>query len=84
VICPPGEQSFRVRLRLRMGGRVVGRKRLRLTTGETRRVKVKLSRRARRAIRRKGSVRIIVVAVARSQTGGDSIRSRTKIRVLAR
>ena len=84
VICPPGEQSFRVRLRLRLGSRVIGRKRLMLNTGETRRVAVKLSRRARRLLRRKRSLRITVVAVARNQAGGGSTTSRTSIRVLAR
>jgi hypothetical protein len=82
--CPPGEQSCLVQLRLRAGGRVIGRRSVTLATGQTRRVAVPLNRGARRAIRHRHSLRAVAIAVVRNQAGGKPTTSRKPIRILAR
>jgi hypothetical protein len=84
ISCAPGEQSCRVRLNLRLGSRVIARRTLALSTGETRRVGLKLSRAARRTLRRRGELRVTAVAVVRNQAGGEPVSERTSIRVDAR
>jgi hypothetical protein len=65
VSCPRGERLCRVDLRLRRRGATVARKKFRVAGGETRRVSLRLTRKARRRLVRSGSLRVTAVATAR-------------------
>jgi hypothetical protein len=82
VSCPRGERVCRVDLRLRRKGVTLARKRLRVAGGKTRRVSMRLNRRARRQLVRAGSLRVKAVAIARDNAANRGT-TRTTIRLLA-
>jgi hypothetical protein len=77
---------LRVRLRLPRRGsaaalRTVGRASFKVVAGESKRVRVRLKRRARRVVRRKGRVRVRLVAVVEDAAGNErKLRKRLRLR----
>jgi hypothetical protein len=82
VSCPRGERICRVALRLRHKGTTVASTKVRVAGGKTRRVSLRLTRSARRLLRRSGSLRVTAVAAARDLAANQAT-TRTRIRVLA-
>jgi hypothetical protein len=82
VSCPAGEAMCSVDVRVRRSGVTVARKRVQVRGGKTRAVRLRLTRSARRRLARRGSMRVVVVAVARDAAGNRKT-SRVRIRVLA-
>ena len=83
VACPSGELRCRVALRLRFAGHDAAERTVTLAGGKTRRFGVELSQRARRALARKGSLRVTAIAVARD-AAGNARTTRTSIRLTPR
>ena len=78
----------RIRLRFRADAtaaalRTVGRAKFDIAAGDDKRVKLRLKRRARRLVRRKGRVKVRVVAIV-EDAAGNSRRLRDKLRLRAR
>ncbi len=71
-----------MRLRLRLAGRDVADRTVAVNGGRSRRVRLELSRRARRALARNGSLRVTAVATARDLAGNQAT-TRTSIRLIA-
>ena len=73
-----------VRLRLRFPAgalRTVGRAEFKITAGESKRVRLRLTKRARRLVRREGRVRVRVVAVVHDTAGNRrTLRKRLTLR----
>ena len=82
VSCPRGELVCRVDLRLRRKGTTVARKKFRVAGGHTRRVSLRLTRKARRRLLRSGSLRVTAVAAARD-LAANRATTRTRLRLLA-
>jgi hypothetical protein len=82
VACPAAEQNCRITLRLRLAGRDVAARTMDVSGGETRTFKLKLSRRALRAIVQRGSLRLTAVSAGRDPAGNRAT-TRTSIRLLA-
>jgi hypothetical protein len=82
VSCPRGERLCRINLRLRRQGATVARKKFRVAGGKTRRVSLRLNRKARRRLLRTGSLRVTAVAAARD-LAANGATTRTRIRLLA-
>jgi hypothetical protein len=82
VTCRRNEQFCRVDLKLRRGGGVVGRKKLVVAGGKTRRVSLRLARGTRRRLSRSRSVPALALATARD-AAGNRATTRTRIRLLA-
>jgi hypothetical protein len=78
IACPPGERDCRVQLRLRRDGRSIAHRTFSMEGGDARRIALKLNRATRRALIRKGSLRVTAVAAV---AGGGTTRA--TIRLLA-
>lgn len=81
VTCPPGEKLCRVVLRLRRRDVTLAYKKFRVTGGKTRKVSLRLTRRARRRLAHSGSLEVVAVAAARDAAGNRAV-TRTRIRLL--
>jgi hypothetical protein len=68
VTCPAGARSCRVQLKLQLGKRIVATKTVTVAAGRTKTVTLKLSRAARRDLKRKRSLHATAVASANGAT----------------
>ncbi len=82
VACPRGEQRCDVALKLRYAHRSGARRSVTLIGGGAQTVRAPLSRAARRAVARKGTLRVTAVAVARD-AAGNRATTRTTIQLTA-
>ena len=82
VACPGEDQGCRVTVRLRLAGRTIATRTVTVTAGSARSVSLPLSRRARRALARHGSLRATAIASARD-AAGNRATSRISIRLIA-
>jgi hypothetical protein len=82
VSCPRGERVCHVDLRLRRRGATLAGKAFRVSGGQTRRVSLRLRRGARRQLLRSGSLRVVVLEMARD-AAGNRAATRTATRLLA-
>jgi hypothetical protein len=82
VTCPRAERLCRVTLRLRRRGTTVAHKSFRVRGGKTKRVALKLKRKARRRLARERSLRVVAVAVVRD-SAGNRATTKSRIRLLA-
>ena len=83
VSCPAGELRCRVMVRLRHAGHDAAERTVTVAGGATKRFSVELSRRARRALARKGSLRVTAITVA-ADAAGNRRTTRTSIRLTPR
>ena len=83
VSCPSSELSCRAAIRLRFAGHDAAERTVTVTGGRSRRFRLELSQRARRALARKGSIRV-TARVAASDSAGNRRTSRTRIRLIPR
>ena len=81
VSCPSGELRCRAAIRLRFAGRDAAERTVTVTGGRSRRFRLELSQRARRALARKGSIRV-TARVAASDSAGNRRTTRTRIRLI--
>jgi hypothetical protein len=82
VSCPTSEQRCRVTLRLARADHAIARRTLTVRGGRARTVVLELGRGARRALARKGSLRVMALASARDPAGNRST-TRTLLRLRA-
>jgi hypothetical protein len=82
VACPRRARSCRIKLRLRLGRRDIASKTLTVSGGHSKIFVLKLNAKARRDLRRKGSLAVTAIAAVRDKAG-KSATTRTSIRLLA-
>ncbi len=82
IACSGGRTACKVRLQLRRKGRTVAERRVVINQGGPRKVRLYLSRSARRKVARKGSLRVTAVAIVRDAAGNRTV-TRTPIRLEA-
>ncbi len=82
ISCSGGQTACKVRLSLRRNGRVVAERRVVISQGGPRPVRLFVSRSARRKLARKGALRVTAVASVRDAAGHRTV-TRTPVRLEA-
>jgi len=82
VLCPEEAGQCKVKLRLKADGRLLASRTLTVAGGETRSIRMKLRRSARRMLLQEGALRATATAVSRDAAGTRTVTRKT-VRLLA-
>ena len=82
VRCPLAEDRCRVQLKLKLDGKTVASRKLKVSGGKSRSIRLTLRRSARLRLFEKGSLRVKATAVSRDSGGGRAVTRKT-IRLVA-